>query len=325
MAAPIQTPSPPTEETMSPPAGDEPAEVVVPKVKTKANTPSASGDWVRGVTIVDGAAVYQSASFDSTVLEYIGENKQVIISKKAVRGAGGLGLFYRLKANGGKTYYITDTDVKLEKGGAPVKESGAKPPSRANLDEPAREKKKPSRPKKRAHIDPETGEELTPYFTRYVGGALGMVNYSEKFSGHILNSNMPIYGFRMTGPGTLIDGPPIDFNFLFSITAPDYYSTFTKTKPTGFMLISDVMPMFPFYEWKNTYVYYGVGLMWTYTSYKVKIKNSIFDSQELRIGAEFGAGWGYRMLDKYMLRLDAKYYYEKTRYLGYFLTFQTEY
>ena len=269
-------------------------------------------EWNRAITIVDGAALYEEPSFDSTVVDYLGESKQIIVSKKAVKGLGGLGIFYRVKASG-KVLYITDTDIKIDRAattsGVEVAKGKAKP-----------KKKK----KKRSRIDPDTGETLTPFFTRYLGGTVGMVSISEKFSGHILSTQMPIYGLRMTGPGTLFDGPPIDFNFLFSISPPSYYSKLTDQKPSGFLLFGDIMPMLPFYEWENSYIYYGVGLMWSYARYKVQIGSSVFDSQEFKVGADFAIGYGYAF-GTTIVRADAKYFYERTHYPGFFLTLQTEY
>jgi hypothetical protein len=162
------------------------------------------------------------------------------------------------------------------------------------------------------------------YFTRYLGGALASVNFTEKFSGRKLSDNMLMYGLRMTGPGVLFDGPPLDFNLWFTMEKPGYYSRFSSSTPTGFMMFSDVMLTLPLMEKKDWNIYYGVGLMGVYTRYKVKVKTSEFDSQEFRVGADFGLGTAYRF-GKYAIRADAKYYYEKSQYMGFVGSFQQEF
>jgi hypothetical protein len=157
---------------------------------------------------------------------------------------------------------------------------------------------------------------------------LGLTQYKEKFENHTLTASMPMYGLRMTGPGTFFDGPPLDFNFLFSLTKPSYYSTFAKSV-SGFMMFGDLDLVLPFIERTNWLWTYSLGLMYVYTNYKVQISDSKFDSQELRIGFDAGMGGAYRFGPArhkiYAIRADAKYYFEKTRYFGFLTSFQTEY
>jgi hypothetical protein len=128
----------------------------------------------------------------------------------------------------------------------------------------------------------------------------------------------------MMGPGTLFDGPPLDFNFWFSLQKPGYYSRFDSGTPTGFLVFGDLMAMLPLVNLDNNLVSYGLGLMWVYTKYSVPVKQVTFDSQEFRVGVDFALGYGHRF-GRFLLRADAKYYIEKTQYLGYVLSFQTEY
>jgi hypothetical protein len=132
----------------------------------------------------------------------------------------------------------------------------------------------------------------------------------------------------MTGPGVLFDGPPLDFNFLFSLQKPSYYSSFTKNV-TGFLLFGDLALTLPFIERTNWLWTYSLGIMYTYTKYNIQISDSKFDSQEFRIGLDAGVGGAYRFGPAkhriYAVRADAKYYFEKTRYYGLLTSFQTEY
>ena len=124
-----------------------------------------------------------------------------------------------------------------------------------------------------------------------------------------------MYGLRMTGPGVLIDGPPIDFNFLFSISPPSYYEDFTIS-PTGFFVITDAQLLLPLVSREDTQFYFGAGPMFTFTKFSLTIKNTSFDSQELRLGLVGTIGLVQRF-GRWAARLDAKYYYEKAGYIGY--------
>lgn len=256
---------------------------------------------------VDGAAIYEKPDFDSKVQDYLRYQTKVHVSKKAFRGSSGMGLFHRIRY-GNKLGWVPDTDVRIslpeaKKESAPEKKSGSK----------AWEKE-----------EEEALGKAPLYFTRYLGAAFAIVNFTEKFSGKKYSDDMMMYGMRMTGPGTLFDGPPLDFNFWFSLDKPDYYGKFASGKPTGFLLFGDVMAMLPLIDTTNWLATYGLGVMWTYTRYKVPVKGANFDSQEFRIGFDADLGVA-RRFGKYLLRVDAKYYYEKTQYLGYIMSFQGEY
>lgn len=217
-------------------------------------------------------------------------------SKTAIRGTDKLGFFYKVRVRNLEGY-VADTDIRTSK----VVNAA----------------------KKRAREENEKDEEPI-YLTRYVGGAFSLVNYTEKFSGHKLTSSLPVYGLRMTGPGTLFDGPPLDFNFWFTLSHPGYYSRFSNGTPSGFLLFGDIMALFPFLDTGKFIVNYGLGLMYTYTHYSVPVKDQNFSSQEFRVGVDVGLGMGYR-IRKSIIRADIKYYFEKTQYMASLVSFQMEY
>lgn len=249
------------------------------------------------VVISDGASVYQGPSFDSAVVGIMPRGTQMWASKKAIRGTDKLGFFYQVRVRN-LSGYVADTDIRTSK---VVNEA-----------------------KRRAREEENAKGEEPIYLTRYVGGAFSLVNYTEKFSGRKLTSSLPVYGLRMTGPGTLFDGPPLDFNFWFTLSHPGYYSRFSSGTPSGFLLFGDVMALFPFLDSGKFVVNYGLGLMYTYTHYNIPVKGENFNSQELRVGVDLGLGVGYR-IHKSVLRADIKYYFEKTQYMASLISFQMEY
>lgn len=272
---------------------------------------------MRAQVVIDGAAIYQEPNFDSSVIDYVGYQANVVVSKRAYAGAGGLGLFHRIRHNG-KIGYITDTDIRVSKSSdaaEPAAPATPQPKSRSKAWEPEEEKFLGKAPL---------------YLTRFLGGGLAQVNFSEKFSGRKYSDNMLMYGLRMTGPGTLFNGPPLDFNLWFSLDQPAYLSKFSNSSPTGFLLFGDVMAMLPMVDVNNWIVSYGLGLMYTFTKYRVPVRSAAtgvtrdVDSLEFRIGASTGIGVG-RRFGKYLARFDAKYYIEKTSYLGLLASFQMEY
>lgn len=270
--------------------------------------------------ITDGGSVYSRPDFDSPVADYLSVKTPVWISKKAVPGHGGLGLFHKIRYKN-RSGYMADTDIHVVE-------------KEAIEQERQSERPKLGKHKKKIHdeaYDDEQEEQqhdMKPvYFTRMGGVALGLVNFTEKFSGHKLWDHMLMYGLRLTGPGTIFDGPPLDVNVWFSLQKPGYYNQVADNPVQGFLMFGDIKAMFPLKEWENALINFGAGMMWTYTNYKVatgKTGQTNLDSQEVRVGADFDLGAVYRF-KPFAVRLDASYYWERTQYLGYIASFQMEY
>lgn len=281
---------------------------------------------MRAIVYTDGAAVYSAPNFDAPVQDYLSYETKVVVSKNAKVGEGGLGLFHVIKYGSGKQGYITDTDIRI------VRKSGAKKNDEADEEDDEDPTKKPVSMSKAWEKEEQEAMGNAPmYFRRYLGGTLAMVNFTEKFSGRKLSDQMMLYGLHMSGPGTLFDGPPLDFNFWFSLSQPDYLKQFSAGTPTGFMLFGDVGFQLPFYDGKSTLVTYGPGLMALYTNYKIPVKSPsagkarTFDSQEMRIGVDVSVAVSQKITKKLLVRGDLKYFYEKAGYLGYGLSIQGEY
>jgi hypothetical protein len=276
-------------------------------------------DWVRATVVTDGGSVYSQPDFDAKVVDYLAFKTSLHIQRKAVLGQGGLGLFHRVRYNN-KIGFMADTDIRVVEN---EPEANSTPPA-GSADKTTKQNKKN---RSKAFEEEEMKRKEPLYFSRQIGAALASVNFTEKFSGRKLSSQTLMYGLRLTGPGALFDGPPLDFNLWFSLQKPGYYKDFAQ-EAKGFLLFGDIMAMLPLIEWKNGLINYGLGLMWTYTNYKVTIKNKNeagrFDSQEFRVGADFDLGVAFR-IKPVVLRADAKYYFEKTQYLGFVGSFQVEY
>ena len=284
-----------------------------------AQDPPKNIQWFHAVVVTDGGTLYATPDFDAAVVDYLAFKTPVVSSRKALPGQGGLGLFHRVKYKD-KSGFMADTDLKIldkEVGGGSGAAGGEKPESK---------KAGTKRLKSKAFNQDEEesrGKREPLYFSRQAGAAVALVNFTEKFSGRRLKDNIVMYGLRLTGPDMILGGPPIDFNFWFSMQKPGYYKDFSRDV-NGFLLFGDIMALLPLWEGRNSIINYGLGWMWTYTSYKVQVKNTPFDSKEFRSGLDFMLGFGHR-IDSLVIRADVKYYYEKTQYFGYLLSFQSEF
>ncbi len=258
---------------------------------------------------IEGATVYVSPDFDSQVLAALPPGLKIQASRKMFPGRGGLGLFYRVRYDKRNHGYIADTELIPE-----FKKKGKRP-----TKNPVYEDVEEMRERALNKMEPI-------YFTRFFGVVGGVANYSEKFGGKTFRSQELMYGLRFTGPGVLSEVLPVDLFFLFSFKAPKYYDSFSTpgTKTSGFFGLLDLSLLLPLMEENHLTLYGGLGLLVTYAKFKVPIANEFLDSQEVRLGGALTAGMGIRVA-KWILRGDAKYYYEATSYLGFWGTLQREF
>ena len=266
----------------------------------------------RAIVAVDGAGVYQKPDFDSEVLTYLNTGEVVISSVKTFQGAGGIGLFFAIKTSKGLAGFIADTDL--------IDATSKKPMSPLMKDA---ESANIARKDIEKSTDP--GEKEPLYFTRFLGASVGRKGYSIKHQGRTYSSDMTFFGIRSTGPGTLFDGPPLDFNLLVSLDSPEFYKEISGNSPNGFLVYTDLLLQLPAYEKDNHLFYYGFGFMATYSSYRVQTNNRFNDEKGFRLGAEIDAGYAYRVMKKHLVRLDYKYHFERFQNTSFWLSVMTEY
>ncbi|NCN42063.1 hypothetical protein GW916_12535 [bacterium] len=278
----------------------------------------------RALVSVDGAAIYSKPDFDSEVLTYLRLDEMVVASVKTFPGRGGMGLFFGIRSQSGVKGYIADTDlvdVKTKKPLSPLLRDRKDP-----VGLPAQEKSSPFGVENPDNLGADGfGEEEPLYFRQFIGFTVGRKNYNQQYSGSVYKADMTFFGFRSTGPGTLFDGPPLDFNLAVSLDSPEFYSEFAQNKPNGFLVFSDLLLQLPFWESKRQIVYYALGLMMSYSKYEVKINNQLSDSSEFRLGGELGLGYGFRLFGNGMVKLDYKYHFEKYQNRSYWLSYLVEY
>lgn len=282
---------------------------------------------VRGKVAVDGAAIYASPDFDSEVIDYLNQGMVIPMSVKQYAGPSGLGLFHKVKTPGGKIGFITDTDIVPAPGTKIEPPAGEKKLDRERLSDERRRKKDDDKRDEDEDQGDEQSNRKPIIMTRYLGGTLSGVDYSEKFSGNRLHSFLPFAGVRATGPGILSKGGlPVDINIAFYPRPPTYLGQIpgASGNAAGFLTIGDINLILPFSESRHSLWSYSVGLMWTFSDYKLVVANKEYDSEDFRVGIDLGAGYAYRW-GKNVVRGDLKGYIEKEQYFGAMATYQREY
>lgn len=265
------------------------------KKKVLRRRPRDTGQ--NAVVKTDGAAIYFAPNFDAPVLGYLDSGKRIRVSKTMYPGIGGLGDFYRVHVGRHRFGYITDTDIILRH------------PARGDVV-------------KNGPLDTDDQKDQDSadlYLSRYGGLTYYNYNFSEKISGGARSAPTAMYGFKFTGPTSLMGGLPLDFDLLFTSVPPSFYNDIASST-SGMMFMGDMLANLPITQSSRFLFTVGFGLMARYSDWSVLLKNrpdlGKFDSQELAMGVLGELSATARLTKKFALRADARYIYEKERYAG---------
>lgn len=251
----------------------------------------------QATVVIDGALVYQDADFDAPVISTLKLGGVYSISTKKK------GPFYKIRLKPGYTGWISDTDIK---------------PGVIKITAP--EKAKPEREEKRKK----------PFFaTRYRGPVLQYTNYMEDTLGKERTDGLLFYGAKFNGFNTMFTGEIYtDANILFFFGAPSFYQDYTKRSADGFIFIADFLLQTVMPQGKNMLFYYGFGPMFKYSHFNLDVpsgaSNVSYSADDMSLGAVFDLGTAVRMGD-WSLRGDVKYYWERTQYLAFGLSFSHDF
>lgn len=245
----------------------------------------------QATVVMDGALIYQDADFDAPVISTVNLGTVYSISTKKK------GPFYKIRLKPGHVGWIADTDIKpgvikMEKPEAPNKEA-------------QREARKKNR----------------PFFaSRYWGPVLQYTNFTEDTLGQERNDGLLMYGVKFNGFNTMFSGEIYtDANILFHFGAPAYYSDYTKRSADGFIFIADFLLQTVIPQGKNALFFYGFGPLFKYSHFNIDVpdgaSNLSYSADDMTVGAVFDVGAAARMGD-FSLRLDGKYYWERTKYFA---------
>jgi hypothetical protein len=277
----------------------------LPRAKSKKKSSSKSGKKKvpaqMAVVSTDGAAIYEHADFDSRPLTFLEQGRKIIIARQPTAGRGGIGSFYKTRVGKGLGY-ISDVDVVTKFKQAPSSNRLEANPAFDGVGEDE---------------DEEDNPNEAQYFRRWIGGSLGLMGFAEKFSGKESSAQSFGFGIKLTGPDILV-GIPLDYNLYMSWGLPKYYNEIKAKGGTGFFMIGDIVLPMPVADWGKSGFTIGLGPMFSYSRFGFKVRNSTFDSQEIGLGAAFMGSFHFVLGPKWIVRIEPKYYWEKTKYLSYF-------
>jgi hypothetical protein len=261
------------------------------KIKSSTrNQPVKRDSGVPATVRTDGAMVYSKPDFDAAVLGNLRRGDRVRVSSGSL---GDYAKFHKVSA-GPIVGWIADIDVQVE--GAAKKRDhkrGAK-----NAGRPTKEKK------------PFVDESLPLFFSKYVGVLVGLSEFNESISGVESHETLLVYGLKFTGPDILLTGPVMDFNLALHYGAPSYYSRLSSTKPSGFIIQSDALFLYPFFNREKVIVAFGLGPLLKFSSFNVTSGGDIKSLSEFDVGVSLALS-GAVKVGKVALRLEGKYLVEK--------------
>ena len=129
---------------------------------------------------------------------------------------------------------------------------------------------------------------------------------------------MTYYGLKAHFPVTwLVDGPfLLETNLLYTSVVPDYYNDMATESPSGFLLLFDILGLFPILEpGNNSMIYLGAGPLVSASKIQAKMVGRDWDLEEWKFGLSCSLGLALR-LNPIAFRLEGKYYLEKASLFG---------
>ncbi|MGE3973841.1 MAG: hypothetical protein AB7F59_04870 [Bdellovibrionales bacterium] len=256
-------------------------------------SPTIAFSAQEGVVAVEGAMVYKSADFDSTVINYLSRGEKLPISSKP------FGAFHRVRLKSGVIGYMADTDL-LSVDGRPLSEIN----SGKSLDT-----KKTSVRKKQGQ------ERLSPVgVTQGIGLNLGFLNYRELLNRRDFSENLMFLGLQYASRASFIDGSfGMEADLLYYHGAPSYYNSPTTTA-AGHIAIMDFILTYAvanFLEQNGAFTI-GAGPMLA-LSY-IQADPTSYNRTDM--GIVMNGSLSYRT-HPLILKFEPRYYIEKNTYVGY--------
>lgn len=273
------------------------APVGVVKAATKKPGPNTA---LKATIKVEQAYIFTKPDFDAEVLTVLGPGPQAFSVSR-----GKTGPFHKIRLTTGQIGYVLDSDIQF-----------LNPPKRKKTNSEAKKKSEVRDPRKKSFMG-----------TRFLGPAVQLVNYTESTMGKDRSQSLPFYGVRWSGLGTFFmdRSTYTDANLLIRWGAPSYYEDATTNSAAGWILLTDMLLEFTQMQTRSVMSYFGIGPMFRYShinsSLNVGSTKTEYSLDDMVLGAAFNLGMAFE-LGKYAVRLDGKYYWEKSKYWAVGLAFQ---
>ncbi len=294
-------------------------------------------------TVSEDTEIFEEPTFDSEVIAEVAEGTRVPISKgstgnefgrfRKTRVDGKIGWIpiNKVRADGVKTPVIPKGDLAdpeprprtpkesgSGKGGATAGTSGApKTPPKATPT--------PQTGQSTSSRDSRRKVEREIYLlTRYVGLSVGSLEFREGIGGRDRTANVTTYGFKVSGPDTVLPGGVTDWNFHFHYGAPSYYDELSSVKPSGFLLMTDVSMLLPLRFDEDSALVLGAGPLLVMSSLQASQGSRRYDMFSMGAGLALSLGAGWRWGD-HGLRIEGRYLVERKIHRGLMAHWQIAY
>ena len=233
------------------------------------------------------------------------------MTTKIYKGVGGFGTFYKTKLKNKKIGYITDIEVI---------------PQYIKVGD----KLRPNEEFKQFGLRERTKHLEDIYLSRYLGVSSSWVSLTEKWGEKTFTKFVPFLGLRLTGPKFISEQFPWDLEILINPFLPKYYKEIPLkedkgniTDSSGFHIQSSLLFNLPLSQTIFRLIYAGLGPSFFFRNIELQSsENASYNLKQLRLGATLQFGLAYRVYEKYLVRIEGRYHWEKTRYIATTLSFQ---
>gem|GEM_PF-3686322 len=298
-------------------------------------------------TVTEDTEIFEEPTFDSEVIAEVAEGTRVPISKgstgnefgrfRKTRVDGKIGWIpiNKVRADGVKTPVIPKGDLadpeprpRSPKGsgsgkGGPT--AGTSAGASGSTKTPPKATPAPQAGQSSSSRDSRRKVERDIYLlTRYVGLSLGSLEFREGIAGRDRTANVTTYGFKVSGPDTVLPGGVTDWNFHFHYGAPSYYDELSSVKPSGFLLLTDVSMLLPLRFDEDSALVLGAGPLLVLSSLQASQGSRRYDMFSVGAGLALSLGAGWRWGD-HGLRIEGRYLVERKIHRGLMAHWQIAY
>lgn len=250
--------------------------------------------------------IYAEGNFDSEVVDYVREGETYQISDKTY------GPFYRIKLKNGRIGYIVDYQLDVEGKGRIV----PKDLDQVLLEEEQRRLK--NRPPAPPPENPEEPSEEDFFGRDYGGFTVQLINYHEDTMGGVQIADLLALGYKAVVP--LSSG--LSWSVIGSYGAPKYYAEKTGGSARGVKLWADLGFSNPMVSFQSSDLRIGASVFSHVSLLTVETPARSYDLHDITAGLALEGGWLWKFNQrKNALDLAVKYYFDKTSYAGFGLSY----
>lgn len=255
---------------------------------------------------VESASLFAEPDIDSQVIDYVPFGK--VISAQKVKNSD----FYKIKGSDGEVAYLYSDEVKIYRKNILDRSEKYHFSDEVKVKQ---EHNKSTTISKRKKIRPFESQ-------RYVGLVFENQNYKEVTLGASRSEDTAFFGVKFSGFNTLVSGEVYtDTLFLINNKPPSWYQKISEQQVNGFILNSHFLVLNTFPRTSDSMTFWGFGPMLNFSHYDIQALNKSaqkvnYSMDDLNLGVVFNLGVALRLLDEYSIRIDGKYYWQKTQYFS---------